>query len=156
MHKQVGGGGWTLVPLRLMVGFGFAAHGYAKLSRGPEHFTAILTSLGVPQPHLMAWATALLELLGGISIMAGAFVVLLSVPLACLMLVALIKVHLQYGFSSIRLQEVTAAGAQFGPIGYELNLLYIVGLLTLALGGAGRVSLDHWLNRRRGTRSSEP
>ena len=149
MENRFGGGGWILVPLRLMVGFGFAAHGYAKLARGPEHFAAILTSLGVPQPHVMAWVTSLLELLGGISVMAGAFVAPLSLPLACVMLSALITVHLQYGFSSIRLVAVTAAGAQFGPIGYELNLLYIVGLLTLALGGAGRVSVDHWLSRRR-------
>ena len=31
---------WALVPLRLVVGFGFAAHGYAKLARGPESFAA--------------------------------------------------------------------------------------------------------------------
>jgi hypothetical protein len=28
-------------------------------------------------------------------------------------------VHLPYGFSSIKLQAVTAAGAQFGPPGFE-------------------------------------
>jgi putative oxidoreductase len=50
------------------------------------------------------------------------------------MLTALFSVHLQYGFSSIRLKAVTAVGAQFGPIGYEMNLLYIAGLLTFALG----------------------
>ena len=27
---------WALVPLRLVVGFGFAYHGYAKLERGPD------------------------------------------------------------------------------------------------------------------------
>ena len=40
--------GWALLPLRLMVGFGFAAHGYAKLNRGPENFAIILTAIGVP------------------------------------------------------------------------------------------------------------
>ena len=73
MAKQVGCSGSTLLPLRLMIGFGFAAHGYAKLSRGPEHFAAILAAIGVPQPHVMAWVTSLLEFLGGISVMAGAF-----------------------------------------------------------------------------------
>lgn len=144
-----GSSAWALLPLRLMVGFGFAAHGYAKLSRGPEHFAAILDSIGVPLPHLMAWVTALLEFLGGISIMAGAFVVLLSLPLAVVMVTAMFSVHLQYGFSSIRLTAVTAEGAHFGPIGYELNLLYIAGLLALALHGAGRLSVDHWLKERR-------
>jgi len=55
---------WALLPLRLVVGFGFAAHGYAKLARGPESFAAILHVMGVPAPGLMAWATSLLELLG--------------------------------------------------------------------------------------------
>jgi putative oxidoreductase len=39
---------WALVPLRLVVGLGFAFHGYAKLARGPERFAAILTSIGIP------------------------------------------------------------------------------------------------------------
>ena len=140
---------WRLVPLRLVIGFGFVAHGYAKLSRGPEDFAAILTSLGVPQPQFMAWATSLLEFVGGLSIMAGAFVVPLTFPLAFVMLTAMLSVHLQYGFSSIRLRAVTSAGAEFGPIGYELNLLYIAGLLTLALSGSGRFSVDHWLVQQR-------
>jgi putative oxidoreductase len=144
MARQEQGSGWTLLPLRLMIGFGFAAHGYAKLSRGPDAFASILASLGVPQPHVMAWVTSLLEFLGGVSVMAGAFVTLLTVPLAAIMLTALFSVHLQYGFSSIRLKAVTAVGAEFGPIGYELNLLYLVGLLTLALAGPGRYSIDRW------------
>jgi len=136
------------VPLRLIIGFGFAAHGYAKLSRGPENFAVILTALGVPQPTVMAWATSLLEFVGGISLIAGASVVLLSIPLAIVMLTAAFTVHAQYGFSSVRLRAVTASGAEFGPIGYELNLLYIAGLLVLAVGGAGPLSVDRWLRSR--------
>jgi putative oxidoreductase len=153
MQKRISEKGWALLPLRLMIGFGFAAHGYAKLSQGPENFAAILTAIGVPQPHLMAWVTSLLELMGGISVMAGAFVAPLSLPLALVMLTAIFSVHFQYGFSSIRLKAVTASGAEFGPIGYEMNLLYIAGLLTLALGGPGRLSVDHCLRARKETKS---
>lgn len=149
MTTHVNYSGWALVPLRLMVGFGFAAHGYAKLSRGPDNFASLLTSLGVPQPQLMAWITTLLELLGGISIMAGAFVTLLSLPLAVVMLTAMVSVHLQYGFSSIRLKAVTSMGAEFGPVGYELNLLYIAALLALAVSGAGKLSVDHYVRQRK-------
>ena len=28
---------WAVVPLRLLVGYGFVAHGYAKVANGPEH-----------------------------------------------------------------------------------------------------------------------
>jgi putative oxidoreductase len=156
MQNRIASSGWGILPLRLMVGFGFAAHGYAKLSRGPEHYATILIALGIPHPHLMAWVTSLLELAGGVLIMAGAFVAPLSLPLAVVMLTAMFQVHFPYGFSSIRLKAVTAAGAQFGPVGYEIDLLYIAGLATLALFGAGRLSVDRLLERRRGDLPRDP
>ena len=81
--------------------------------------------------------------------MAGAFVAPLTLPLAVIMITAMLKVHLQYGFSSVRLKGITAAGAEFGPIGYEMNLLYITGLLTLALSGPTKLSLGRWLSTRK-------
>src|SRR5690242_4558214 len=118
------------LPLRLVVGYGFMAHGYAKLARGPEHFISILSALGVPAPAVMGWLTILIELLGGFALLIGAFVAFVSVPLAAILAVAALTVHLQYGFSSIKLQAVTTAGAQFGPPGFELNLLYLASLVT--------------------------
>lgn len=147
-QKKLTEKGWALLPLRLMIGFGFAAHGYAKLSRGPDNFATILSAIGVPHPHLMAWLTSVLEFVGGISLMAGAFVVPFSIPLGVVMLTAMFSVHFQYGFSSIRLKAVSAAGAEFGPIGYEMNLLYVAGLLTLAIGGSGKLSIDQFLKMR--------
>jgi putative oxidoreductase len=144
---------WELVALRLMVGFGFAFHGYAKLDRGPDHFGAILAAMGIPAPTFTAWVTALVELAGGIALMVGAFVAIVSVPLAVIMATALFGVHLQYGFSSVRLKAFGPAGAEFGPIGYELNLLYIVALVALATGGASRLSFDRWRARRKGGRA---
>ena len=140
---------WALLPIRLAIGFGFLAHGYAKLDRGPEKFAVILHALGVPAPHLAAWATSLLELLGGLGLMAGLAVVPLTVPLAVVMLTAMFGVHLRYGFSSVRLEALTPEGGRFGPIGVEINLLYLAGLLSLAIGGAGAASLDGWLRRRK-------
>ena len=144
-----------IVPLRIVVGFGFAAHGYAKLSRGPENFGAILASMGVPLPGLMAWLTSLLELVGGVSVMVGAFVGPLALPLSLIMLTAMFKVHLQYGFSSIRLKGVTVSGAEFGPVGYELNLLYIVGLITIAVIGPAKLSFDYWFRKKTASHESQ-
>lgn len=144
---------WALVPLRFVVGFGFAAHGYAKLARGPESFAAILSAIGVPAPHLAAWVTVVVELLGGVAMMAGAGVVVLSPLLAAVMVTALFGVHLRYGFSSVRLKAITDVGAEFGPIGYELNLLYLAALGTLAASGPSALSIDRWLVRRRGSRT---
>lgn len=145
----------VLLPLRLLTGFGFAAHGYAKLARGPEHFAEVLSAMGVPLPLPSAWATTGLELLGGIALMLGAGVTLLSVPLAVIMLTALIRVHLQYGFSSIKLKAFGAAGAEFGPPGIEVNLLYLAALIALALSGPAPLSIDRWLAERRRSTGGE-
>lgn len=137
----------ALLPLRIMVGFGFASHGYAKLARGPEQFASILAAMGVPLPEPTAWVTALLEFFGGISVMLGAFVAPLSVPLIVVMTVAMLNVHLRYGFSSVRLQGVSSEGASFGPVGFEINLLYIAGLVTLAWSRNHVWSLQRWINK---------
>ena len=138
---------WSAIPLRLIVGYGFIAHGWAKVANGPEHFAASLRALGVPAPHLMGWTTIAFELLGGFAVLAGAYVPLVSVPLAAILLTAAITVHLPYGFSSIKLRGVTSAGPQFGPPGYETDLLYLAALATLVLGGPGPLAVDSAIRR---------
>jgi len=108
---------WWPIPLRLIVGYGFMEHGYAKLARGPESFANILHALGVPFPSLMAWATIAVELLGGLLILLGAFVTLASIPEPVL------------------------------QPGYETDLLYLAALMALVLGGPGPLSVDRLLLR---------
>ena len=141
--------GWPLLPLRLLVGFGFASHGYAKLTRGVDGFTAIVTALHLPAPAVTAWLTTFIELLGGLALIAGIGVAPVSLAFIGIMLTALFGVHLRYGFSSIRLTALTPGGAEFGPVGYELNLLYIAALLALALSAPGAFSVARWLEARR-------
>jgi len=145
---------WAPIPLRLIVGFGFMEHGFAKLFNGPDTFAAILQALAVPAPHFMAWVTILTEQLGGLAILLGAFVPLVSLPMAALLLVAIFTVHLPYGFSSIKLIAVTPTGAQFGAPGYECDLLYLASLVALVLGGIGPLAIDGLLRNRRFKRSS--
>lgn len=140
---------WAPVPLRLILGYGFFAHGLAKLSRGPDAFAGVLTAIGVPAPHLMSWATILTEMVGGVAIMLGVFVPIVSVPLAAVLLVATFTVHLRYGFSSIKLIAVTSDGPRFGPPGYECNLLYLACLISLVLGGSGPLAIDRLIRQRR-------
>jgi putative oxidoreductase len=133
---------WWALPLRLIVGYGFMEHGYAKLARGPETFAAILHALHMPFAPVLAWATILIELIGGLAVLLGALVPLASVPMAIVLLVATVTVHLPNGFSSIKLLAISPAGAQFGPPGYETDLLYLACLIALVLGGSGPFSLD--------------
>ncbi|HET8834367.1 MAG TPA: DoxX family protein [Gemmatimonadales bacterium] len=140
---------WALVPLRLVVGFGFLAHGWAKWSRGPAGFARLLDQIGAPLPQLTAWVVMLTEILGGIALMLGALVAVASVPLIVSMLVAMVTVQGRFGFSSVNTIGLTPSGPVFGPPGYEINLLYIGALLALALLGPSAWSVDEWAGRRR-------
>jgi putative oxidoreductase len=146
---------WSPIPLRLIVGFGFMQHGFAKLMRGPDAFAAILQAMHVPMPHAMAWLTILTELLGGLAVFVGGFVALASVPMLAVLLLAIFTVHLPYGFSSIKLQAITPSGAKFDPPGYECDLLYVACLVALVLMGSGPFSIDGFVSRRLATTSGD-
>jgi len=139
---------YAALPLRLIVGYGFIAHGYAKLQKGPDAFAAILSATGVPAPHLISWVTILTELIGGAAVLLGALVAWVSLPMIVLLVVAIVTVHLPYGFSSIKLMRIVDGRAQFGPPGYECDLLYIACILALVLTGPSPFSFDGYLLRR--------
>ena len=98
---------WYAIPLRLIVGFGFIEHGYAKLARGPEGFTGIFHAIGMPFADLLGWATIIVEIVGGLLVLLGAFVPLAALPMAVVLVVAIFSVHLPNGFSP--------AGVRNGP-----------------------------------------
>jgi len=140
---------WAALPLRLMIGCGFLIHGYLKLGRGVEVFAAALAGLHIPWPELMAWITVLVELLAGAAVLLGAFVSLSSVPMVAVLLVAMAKVHWQFGFSSIKFLAVTEAGPQFGKPGVECDLLYLACIAALLLLPRDPLSVDAWFRRRK-------
>ena len=135
---------YAAIPLRLIVGYGFLAHGLAKWSKGPEVFAGILHAMGVPLPQVMAWVTIATEIVSGIVFLIGAFVPLVSIPAIIPLAVAIFTVHLPYGFSSIKLISVNNGRAQFGPPGYECDLLYIACIVSLALLGPTPWSVDKY------------
>jgi hypothetical protein len=96
------------------------------------------------------------EILGGLAVLLGALVPLASIPMAIVLLTAMFTVPLPYGFSSIKLQAITAAGAQFGPPGYETDLLYLACLAALVLGGSGPLSIDRLLADRTSEAAATP
>jgi putative oxidoreductase len=147
---------WAPIPLRLIVGYGFMEHGFAKAARGFDAFPAILQAMGLPAAHLLGWLTIAVEILGGLAVLLGALVPLASIPMAIVLLTAMFTVHLPYGFPSIKLQAITGAGAQFGPPGYETDLLYLACLAALVLGGSGPLSIDRVLADRTGEAAATP
>jgi len=90
----------------------------------------------------------LTELIGGLAVLLGAFIPLVSLPMAGLLFVAMLTVHLPYGFSSIKLLSVTSGRAQFGPPGYEVDLLYLACLAALVFGGSGPLAIDRYIGKK--------
>jgi putative oxidoreductase len=135
--------------LRLIIGTGFIVHGYAKISRGTGGFEKLLIQMGVPFAHINALVVPYIELLGGFAILAGLYVSIVAVPLIFTMLVAMFAVQIHYGFSSVNTIGLTPGGPKFGPPGYEINLLYIAGLISLIFTGAGIFSADRWINKQK-------
>jgi putative oxidoreductase len=142
---------YASVPLRVLLGFGFAYHGFPKLfsSQGHDMFVGMLQNIGVPAAGLASWLVGIVEFFGGLLLIAGAFVTIISVLGIINMLVAMFTVHLPNGFNFLNITGMTEAGPTFGTPGYEVNVLYIAGFLALALAGAGALSVDRWLSERR-------
>jgi putative oxidoreductase len=140
---------WVPIPIRIILGVGFMVHGWAKWSRGPAAFAELLRQAHVPLPLANAWLVTLLEIFGGLALLIGAFVAIVSVPLILSMLGAMFTVNIKFGFSAVNTIGLTPAGPQLGPPGYEINLLYIACLVVLILAGAGPLSIDALRSRRR-------
>ncbi len=135
---------WAPLPLRLILGFGLIYHGYPKVltADGHQGFVGMLQGIGIPAPGLAAWGVGLVELFGGLALILGAFVAISAALNVVNMLVAMVTVHLPHGFSFINMTGMGPEGPTFGMPGYEVNLLYIAGLLALILGGSGAFSVD--------------
>ncbi len=135
---------WPL-SLRILLGIGFLVHGAPKLFSAAEHagFAGMLQQIGIPAAGFMAWVVGFVEFFGGIALIIGFLTAEASVLLGIDMLVALFTVHLPQGFNFIQFKGMTPEGTpQFGMPGFEVNLLYLAGLIALLIGGSGPLSVE--------------
>ncbi len=95
-----------------------------------QFFTGMLH---IPAP--LAFLAIVTEFFGGLALIAGFFTRLAAIGIAVDMLVAVVMVHLQFGFF------MNWFGAQKGE-GYEYHLLAIAIAVFLATKGSGAFSLD--------------
>ncbi len=121
--------GWGLFVLRVVTGVIFAVHGYQKLAGGIGGTEQFLASLGVPLALFFAYVVTLVELLGGIALIAGFLTRWASLFLTVDMIVALFLVHIGNGF-------YVSKG------GYEYVLILLAAVVTLFMTGAGSCALD--------------
>jgi putative oxidoreductase len=108
-------GRWAPIPLRLIVGYGFLQHGFAKLLRGSDNFRDT-ACYGMPMPHVLAWLTIVTEIVSSLCVTLGALVPIVSVPMVIVLLVTIFTVHLPNGFCSTKLQTITFTSVHFGQL----------------------------------------
>jgi putative oxidoreductase len=118
------------VLLRAVVGLVFIVHGKQKLFGGMEGFTQYVTT-GLHLPALLAWAAACTEFFGGVALILGLLTRLSALGIACVMAVAVFRVHWAAGLT--------------GDGGYEFPLTLLCASISLMLTGGGPLSLDSWL-----------
>ena len=134
-----------LLLLRFAVGGVFFAHGMQKVfglwgGPGIGGFAAFLQQSGFRNANVLAWVTALTELIGGAGVVLGLFTPLAATGLLALMINAVL-LKAGNGFF--------IAGPP-GAAAVELDVVLGLAAAAIVLTGAGRIALDNgrtW-NRR--------
>ena len=125
----------SLLFLRLILAYGFYEPAKMKWS-DIDSVAQWFGSMGLPLPTLQAYMAASTEALGVLLLTIGFATRLISIPLIVVMIVAILMVHLGNGFSA-------------GDNGFEVPLYYLLMLLVLVAHGAGKFSVDHFINREK-------
>lgn len=118
---------------RLVTGWVFLWTGWGKLTHLPL-VTQNFAGWGIPAPELMAPVASGIEFFGGILLLAGLVTRVSAGALGVVMIVAVLAVKWAEVDSLLTL------------VGLE-EVMYLALFLWLAIAGAGRLSLDHLLER---------
>ena len=121
--------------IRIIVGFGMAAHGAQKLfgwfgGYGPKGTGGFMESLGFRPGVAFAVMSGGGELFGGLLILLGLLGPVGPSLVIAVMTVAILTVHIRHGFFAAN-------------NGYELPLMYIAGALTAAFTSSSMLTLDN-------------
>ena len=133
--RQIAGYLTWLAPLfaRITVGWVFLWSGWGKLNNLPQ-VTENFAGWGIPLPHLLAPFVSGVELFGGLFLLLGLLTRISAGALGVTMIVAI---------RSAKWADVDSLETLLGFDEFE----YLALFLWLAIAGAGRLSVDHWLER---------
>jgi putative oxidoreductase len=130
----------SALPLRLIAGLLFIAHGGQKLfawfgGYGLEGTGQWMESIGLAPGYLMALMAGGAEFFGGFLLIIGLLTRPTSFVLAITMIVAIFTVHIENGLF-------------MSNNGYEFGLALIAISVSLIFSGAGKLSLDNLITQR--------
>jgi putative oxidoreductase len=129
--------GFAPLALRLPIGITFMAHGAQKLfgwfgGYGLEGTGQWMASIGLTPGYLMALMAGSSEFFGGLLLIIGLLIRPTSAVLAFTMLMAIVTVHLDNGLF-------------MSNNGYEFGLALLAATVSLAISGAGKLSVDNMI-----------
>jgi putative oxidoreductase len=150
LHPPTSGPRATIA-IRLMAGGVFFWEGLLKFAYANQGIGRF-TKLGLPVPHVLAPAIAVLEIGGGLLLMSGLGTRLISVPFIVEMLVAVLSTKIGVFFGTSPLPKPPSP-PQMGlwAVLHEIRSDYaqIMSCIYLLAAGPGPWSLDALLARRR-------
>lgn len=127
---------WIAILCRVFCGIVFIVHGYPKIMNLAGTSTFFSESVGIP--GWLAVPIAILEFFGGILLVVGFASRVLSILFIIEMVCAMYFVHFERGWDVFQ-------------GGYEYNVALIILLLSVITLGAGPISIDGAIARRRVT-----
>jgi putative oxidoreductase len=135
----------VMLLVRVVAGLMMAYHGLGKFQGGVANFAGFIQSLGLPAPTALAWIVSILELAGGLLIAVGLLSRVTASLLALEMLLTGVYVKLIKAGAGI-----IAPGDQPG-VGAEIDFMFLVAFLVVAVLGPGAYSVDAALGREPAT-----
>jgi len=141
----------TWVPhlfLRLILAWEFGEAGFEKL-HGENWFSNISFPfpLNLVSPEFSWGMATAFEIAGAFALVFGLATRFFSISLFILTIVAISAVHWPESWSTIAELWKGFAITDKGYGNYKLPLLYMIMLLPLILGGAGKLSADNFINK---------
>jgi putative oxidoreductase len=127
---------------RLLIGLPFAMSGLGKLA-AYGHTTAMIAAAGLPVPPLAYAVAVVVELAGGLLLIAGYQVRPVAIALGLFSLAAAVSFHNNFA-------------DQNQMIHFLKDVMITGGLLQIAAFGAGAFSLDNRLSKGRAVPSVAP
>jgi putative oxidoreductase len=140
----------AVILIRLIVGVVFLSEGIQKFLFPGDLGVGRFTKIGIPSPEVMAPFVGVVEIVGGVLLLAGFLTRLAAIPLIIDMLVAMTTTKIPILYKS-----------GFWAMAHEARVDYaiLLGCIFLLIAGAGTWSLDAWLPRsskRPGTKTLQP
>jgi putative oxidoreductase len=134
---------FTLTIARLLLGIVFFAHGAQKMLGwfGGYGFTGTMGFFTQQMhiPPVFGFLAICAEFFGGLGLIVGFLSRIAAFGILCNMLVAVMTVHIHYGFF------MNWTGQQKGE-GFEYHLIALALLLVIIVKGAGALSIDRALS----------